>query len=167
MSEPAFEIVELGAGDLDRIEPLWMELVEFHREVVEGAWPVRSGEDAWAKRRPQYEGWLASGAGTIFAAAPKGEPDGELLGYATLVIEGSSPSWAMGEKVGEVETLVVAESARGAGIGKALLEACRDRLKSEGIAFWFVAVVEVNEPATRLYESSGFQPFYRNLAGRL
>ncbi|HEU5252717.1 MAG TPA: hypothetical protein VFU16_05255 [Solirubrobacterales bacterium] len=35
-------IVELGIVDVDRVAPLFKQLVAFHREVVEGAWPVRS-----------------------------------------------------------------------------------------------------------------------------
>lgn len=91
-------ILELGRDDVERVAPLFMQLIEFHREVVEGAWPGRS-----------------------------------------------------------------AEEARGAGIGTMLIEACRERLREQGVRYWAVAVVEDNADATRLYERVGFRPFYRQL----
>jgi len=72
-------------------------------------------------------------------------------------------SWDVGERTGELETLAVAEEVRGAGIGTMLIEACRDRLREQGVRYWAVAVVEDNADATRLYERVGFRPFYRQL----
>jgi ribosomal protein S18 acetylase RimI-like enzyme len=162
----AFQIVELSVDEVDRVEALWIEMVDFHREVVEGAWPVRPGADAWARRRPQYVEWLTGGSGRMFAAVPA--PDaGEPRGYAVIVTEPPGPTWAMGERTGELESLVVAATARGAGIGTALVERCRDALREDGVEYWTVSVVEVNEGATRLYERAGFRPFYRDLAARL
>lgn len=61
----------------------------------------------------------------------------------------------------------MAEEARGAGIGTMLIEACRDRLRAEGISHWAVGVVEANLDATRLYERAGFRPYYRELLGEV
>jgi ribosomal protein S18 acetylase RimI-like enzyme len=58
-------------------------------------------------------------------------------------------------------------AARGHGIGTMLIEACRERLRADGITHWSVGVVEANGGATRLYERAGFKPFYRNLMARL
>jgi ribosomal protein S18 acetylase RimI-like enzyme len=76
-------------------------------------------------------------------------------------------SWDVGPRVGELETLAVAVEARGRGVGTMLIEACQERLQTEGITHWSVGVVEANEGATRLYERAGFRPFYRNLMARL
>lgn len=166
MSE-SHRVVELDASEVERVAHLFQELVGFHRDVVEGAWPVRREEDAWAIRREQYRGWLGSGKARMLAAvraeAPASPPDG----YAVLSAQPSSASWDLGERIGELETLAVAESARGEGIGTMLMEACEERLREEGIAYWGVAVVEANEGATRLYERAGFRPYYRNLMARL
>jgi ribosomal protein S18 acetylase RimI-like enzyme len=80
-----------------------------------------------------------------------------------LLIRDWSASWDVGGRIGELETLAVAEEARGEGVGSLLIEACRERLRAEGISHWGVAVVEANEDATRLYEQIGFGPFYRQL----
>lgn len=165
MTGPACRVEELTVEEVDRVAHLFQELVEFHGEVVEGAWPVRRREDAWALRRGQYLEWLGEGSARMFAAVP---PEGdEALGYAVLSVKPSMASWDVGPRVGELETLAVAAAARGQGIGTMLIEACRERLRAEGVSHWAVGVVEANEGATRLYERAGFRPFYRELLGRV
>ena len=166
MSAPGCRVEELTVAEVDRVAHLFRELVEFHGEVVEGAWPVRSGEDAWAHRRGQYLEWLGDGTARMLAAVPA-EGEGEPLGYAVLSVKRSMASWDVGSRVGELETLAVAAESRGRGIGTQLIEACQERLRAEGITHWSVGVVEANEGATRLYERAGFKPFYRNLMARL
>jgi GNAT superfamily N-acetyltransferase len=156
-------IVELTRAEIDRVAPLFKQLVEFHRDVSEGAWPVRSAETAWAHRRGQYEEWLGEGTARMLAAVPAGEETAPPVGYAVLAVKPSMASWDVSERVGELETLAVAEEARGQGIGSQLIEACRVLLREEGVTHWAVAVVEANVDATRLYEREGFRPFYRQM----
>lgn len=163
MSAEDYRVLDLAADEVDRVEHLFKELVGFHREVVEGAWPVRSGEDAWAHRRAEYLEWLRSGYARILVAVPVDRPQAPADGYATLSVGPGGASWDLGERIGELETLAVAEAARGRGIGTLLIEACRERLRAEGVTHWAVGVVEANEDATRLYERAGFRPFYRQL----
>jgi ribosomal protein S18 acetylase RimI-like enzyme len=168
VSAPGCRVEELAVEEVDRVAHLFKELAEFHGRIAEGAWPVRSGEDAWAHRRGQYLEWLGSGTARMFAAVrSEEEDDGEPLGYAVLSVKPSMASWDVGARVGELETLAVAAAARGEGIGTMLIETCQERLRAEGIAYWSVGVVEANEGATRLYERGGFKPFYRNLMARL
>ncbi|HKF82067.1 MAG TPA: GNAT family N-acetyltransferase [Solirubrobacterales bacterium] len=162
-----YEVVELARDEIDRVAPLFEGLVEFHREVVEGAWPVRDQEAAWAIRRRQYEQWLGEGSARMLVAVPAGDPAAAPLGYAVLSVKPSMASWDVGERVGEIETLAVAEEARGAGIGTMLIEACRARLRADGVSHWAVGVVEANRDATRLYERAGFRPYYRELLGEV
>ena len=153
-------VTDLSVGEIDRVAHLFKELVEFHGEVVEGAWPTRTLEDAWALRRAQYLEWLGEGSARMLAAVPA---DGEPLGYAVLSVKPSMASWDVGARVGELETLAVAAAAREQGIGTLLVEACRERLRAAGVTHWSVSVVEANKGATRLYERAGFRPFYRDL----
>lgn len=155
-------VTELSVGEIDRVAHLFKELVEFQEEVVEGAWPVRSGEDAWAHRRRQYLEWLREGSARMLVVVPA-QGEAEPLGYAVLSVKPSMASWDVGARVGELETLAVAAAARGQGIGTLLVEACRERLRTAGITHWSVSVVEANKGATRLYERAGFRPFYRDL----
>jgi GNAT superfamily N-acetyltransferase len=156
-------VVELRRSEVDHVAPLFKQLVEFHRGVIDGAWPVRSAEAAWAHRRGQYEEWLGEGSARMLAAIPAGDEAATPVGYAVLAIKPSMASWDVNERVGELETLAVAEEARGQGIGSRLIEACRELLREQGITHWAVAVVEANIDATRLYEREGFRPFYRQM----
>jgi len=166
-ADPSCQVVELGVDEVERVAPLFKQLVEFHREVVEGAWPLRTEEAAWAHRRGQYLQWLGEGSARMLAAAPVGDEGAQPLGYAVLSVKPSMASWDVGAEVGELETLAVAEGARGEGIGTLLIEACRERLRAEGVTHWAVGVVEGNEDATRLYERVGFRPFYRQLLAQV
>jgi len=156
-------VIELDVSEVDRVEPLFEQLVAFHRGVAGEDWPVRTEEAAWAHRRAEYVSWPGSGRARMLVAVPLEGEEAALLGYAVLGVKSSSASWDVGERVAELETLAVAEEARGQGIGSLLIEACRDRLREEGITHWAVAVVEANADATRLYERVGFRPFYRQL----
>jgi ribosomal protein S18 acetylase RimI-like enzyme len=164
---PHCVVRELTVDEVDRVAPLFKDLVVFHREVVEGAWPVRSEEAAWAHRRAEYLEWLGEGSARMLVAVPAGDEGAPPLGYAVLSLKPSMASWDVGDRVGEMETLAVAAGARGEGIGTLLMEACEERLRAEGVAYWTVGVVEANEGATRLYERAGFRPYYRNLMAPL
>lgn len=161
------QVVELGVGEIDRVAGLFKGLVSFHRQVVERAWPVRGEEEAWAFRRRVYERWLSEGTARMLAAVPEAEPEGTAAGYAVFSIGPGGASWDFGERIGELETLAVAEPARGQGVGTMLIEACAERLRAEGITHWAVGVVEANTDATRLYERAGFRPYYRTLIADL
>jgi ribosomal protein S18 acetylase RimI-like enzyme len=158
-------VVEAGVAEVDRLEPLWRSMVEHHRALGGHEWPVRDAGEAWVLRRIQYVDWLRDGSATLFTAA--GDPSGELVGYAMLRFTPAGPTWDLGPETGEVESLAVLESARGAGVGSALLSACRAALRERGVEYWSVSVVEANAAAVRLYEREGFRPFYRHLLGRL
>ena len=73
------------------------------------------------------------------------------------------PTWQLGDRVGELETLTVAERARGAGLGTRLIAAARELLGERGEEFWSVGGVESNLDAVALYEREGFRPYYRRL----
>jgi ribosomal protein S18 acetylase RimI-like enzyme len=156
-------VIELDVSEVDRVEALFRELVAFHRDVAGEDWPVRSEETAWAHRRAEYVDWLGSGRARMLVAVPPPDVAATPLGYAVLGVKSSSASWDVGERVGELETLAVAEGARGQGVGSILIDACRERLREEGVSHWSVAVVEANADATRLYERFGFRTFYRDL----
>lgn len=160
-------VVELDAGEVDRVGHLFQQMVAFHREVAGGDWPVRSAERAWEIRRNQYLQWLTTGTARMLAAVPAERPEAPPDGYATLSVKPGGASWDFGERIGELETLAVDAGRRGEGIGTLLIEACAERLRAEGVRYWGVAVVEANEGATRLYERAGFRPYYRNLMAEL
>jgi ribosomal protein S18 acetylase RimI-like enzyme len=164
-------IVPLGVKEVDRVEHLWKAMVAHHRRVGDGDWPVRSDEDAWSVRRKEYVEWLGGEAegeeARMLAAVRRDDPTGAPDGYAVLTIGRPGATWELGERTGELESLAVADEVRGQGIGTLLIDACRELLRAEGVAYWAVAVVEANEEATALYERAGFRPCYRNLLAEI
>lgn len=156
-------IETVEAADLDLVEPLWLAMVAHHRSLVEGDVGVREPAETWRRRRVEYEQWLAGGDAWVLVAVP--EPGGAPQGYAAVRIHGGSATFDLGARVGELESLAVAEEARGAGVGSLLIDAARERLRAAGVEQWTVGVVDANEGALRLYERAGFRPFWRTLVG--
>ncbi len=161
----AHEVRRGSVADVGSLEPLWIGMVEHHRDVAGDEWPVRTAAAAWALRREEYRAWLSDGSGTLFLAA--GQGDAQPDGYAMLRVHAPGATWDLGEEIGELESLAVADAVRGGGVGRMLVAACREELRRRSITFWTVAVVEANHGAVRLYEREGFRPYYRDMLGRV
>jgi GNAT superfamily N-acetyltransferase len=153
-------IESLDPTEIDRLEPLWTAMLEHHRAV--SSLPVRSPAEAWRRRRVQYEQWLADGESFALVAVRE---DGSDDGYAVVRVQSGSPTFALGEPVGDLESLAVAEAARGQGVGSLLIGAARERLRAAGVGHWTVSVLAANPGAQRLYEREGFAPFEHILLG--
>ena len=162
-----YHVIEADAGRLDEVGPLFKEMVEHHRVVTGQQWPVRDKEQAWQRRRRQYAAWLAGGGAWLLLAVDAASARRAAAGYAMVRLTEPGPTWDLGTSLGELESLAVAEQARGRGVGTKLMDASRDLLRAQGAGYWTVGVVEVNTDAVRLYERAGFQPFYRQLLGQV
>ena len=163
-------ITRAGAESLERLEPLWLELHHHHQQVGgEALGPYVDDATSWTARRELYEGFLARGGFVLLA-----ERDGELIGYATVAItpvaETLMPdTWSTGDRLAEIETLCVAPSARGAGLGGELLDRFDAELAAEGVGDVMIGAFVTNDGAIRLYERRGFRPawlYMLRLAGR-
>ncbi len=152
----------LPAADIDCLETLWRELLSHHVQSaphLAEVGPARAPEDSWRVRRAQYLRWLAESR----AAALVASSSGRLAGYTVVrVVEGAG-SWRWGDEVGVLETLVVASDDRGAGAGRALLQAARNRLAGWGIRVMTVSVVAGNEGALRFYRREGAVDYLQTL----
>lgn len=85
-----------------------------------------------------------------------GAPNGELVGYALGSIE--PRDWMrLLDTAGWVHDLIVAEGARGRGIGAALLRAVIARLRALGAPRIMLMTLHDGH-ARRLYERAGFRP---------
>ncbi|MGW7613828.1 N-acetyltransferase family protein [Streptomyces sp. NPDC054766] len=81
------------------------------------------------------------------------ELDGRLVGYIRL---GFPTPLASNAHVRQILGLAVAEEARGAGVGRALLRAVREEARRQGARRITLRVLGHNTPARTLYESEGF-----------
>ncbi|MGW1287473.1 GNAT family N-acetyltransferase, partial [Streptomyces sp. NPDC002586] len=85
---------------------------------------------------------------------------GERRGMRILHAPGS---WQWGDQVGVLETLVVGDEARGAGVGQALLRAARRRLAESGVQVMKISVMAGNDGALRFYRREGAVDFVETL----
>jgi ribosomal protein S18 acetylase RimI-like enzyme len=152
-------ITRAGRDALDRLRPLWLALHHHHQAVGgERLGPYVDDDTSWTARRALYTEFLAGGGFALLA-----ERDGAPVGYAMVAIKTSAETelddtWRAGERVAEIETLVVAPEARGAGVGSALLDAVDAELAGMGIEDVLIAAFVTNTDAIRLYERRGFRP---------
>ena len=107
---------------------------------VDAAWAEVPGHverslESWRSTLPGYSGWVAS-------------RDGAVVGWVAGRVFGDGRGW--------VEQLAVARSARGLGLGRALLLNSLAELRERGATSLALGVQGENENAVGLYRSVGF-----------
>jgi ribosomal protein S18 acetylase RimI-like enzyme len=149
----SLEITRGAADRLDELEPLWRSMHAHHAAMAPQVAPVRPSEESWRRRRAEYAAWLAAGDAQLLIA----ERERRAVGYLMLRFMSGASTWAIGERVAEIESLSVLEGERGAGIGAKLIAEARQRAHGARL---LVSVVHANDGALRFYEREGFGPFY-------
>ena len=124
--------------------------------------PQRPAGETWERRRRQYEGWLADEGSFVLLA----RRDGQAVGYILVHIAEGDETYATGERLAEIETLVVAAGERDAGVGGLLFDAAMEELGRLGVDDLLVGHMDGNEAARRFYERRGFTPFVHKLYAR-
>jgi GNAT superfamily N-acetyltransferase len=109
-------------------------------------------EEAWRRRineRPVTFFAHADLADTGGSPVPgsSGDPGGEPAGVAGVYVEHEAP---------DLVSMWVRPTARGLGVGEALVEAAASWAKAHDYPALFLWVTETNAPARRLYERCGF-----------
>ncbi|GAA2622362.1 GNAT family N-acetyltransferase [Paractinoplanes durhamensis] len=154
------EISRVGTEVVDRLEPLWLALHEHHQKVAPPA-AYQPREQSWAARRTAYLSWMTSPDSFILIA----EREQELIGYAMVHVgDGPDDTWVTGDKIAELETISVAPAMRGQGIGTLLLDRVDAELAAAGIDDLFIAALQGNDAAIRLYQRRGLRPVMIHLA---
>lgn len=158
-----------GAEAIDGLEPLFAELHAHHAAVAPALAGLEAvdGAEAWRRRRTRYAQWLATGGFVVLAHAGDvlGHAGGELAhagdvlaGCAVVALAEGYDGWGAAAAIGEVKDLVVAASARRAGLASALLDAVRAELAARGIPTFRLDVLEANAEALAFYRSYGLAP---------
>lgn len=152
---PDAVVEDVPPAEIDGLRSLWLSLHHHHQAVASELGPFIGDEASWETVR----GLLASDSadGELLRVGPKERPDG----FICVAISHDDPLWAdtwrVGRDVAEITFLVVADHARGRGLGSTLLEAVDARLAVRGITDQAVGAIEPNHGAIRLYESRGFR----------
>jgi GNAT superfamily N-acetyltransferase len=139
-SAAASEVVvrPYAGGDYDACRSLWAELTEYHRSIYGD--PSIGGDDPGAGlddylAEPQRIGsWVA-------------ESDRQVIGLTGLLDRGPS---------GEVEPVVVAESARDQGVGRTLIGRVVEEARARGYEYLAIRPVARNVTAVRRFHAAGF-----------
>ena len=90
------------------------------------------------------------------------EIDGELAGYAKLVIDYVEPGVTADRPV-ELNRLYSQQKFLGKGVGQTLMDACFDKAKNHDHDVMWLGVWEFNPRAQRFYEKNGFQQVGRHV----
>lgn len=159
-------VEELDADRLEALKPLWLALLEDHRLCSPDALETLTAEESWPSRRCLYREWLQSPEAFVLGAVE----DERLVGYALVTVGASEvlgDTWRTGDRVAELQTLVVDPTSRGLGVGALLMEAVEERLRVQGILDLVLGVVAGNTDAVRFYERHGMTPYLTHMYRRL
>lgn len=110
---------------------------------------IRGGDATFEAEPPSWERWDVAHPDLRLVA----ERDGSVVGFAALSPASQRQCY---RGVGEV-SVYVAEAARGAGLGRVLLDALVARSEEAGYWTLTAGVFPENEPSLRLHRSCGFR----------
>lgn len=145
-----------GNSDSEKLRECLIELQDFER-CIDSRMP--SGDDIAdayiAEMRTSCDQYI----GKILIA----DIDGDLAGFVTILTKVESGDLDDGNiEYGLLADLVVRESYRGNGLGRALLAAAESVAKSHNVRWLRVCTLAQNKGARNLYASEGFSELYVN-----
>jgi ribosomal protein S18 acetylase RimI-like enzyme len=132
---------QAGPGDVDAVAPLFDAYRQFYQQPSDPALAR-----AFIAER------LARSESVIFLA----ERDGRAVGFVQLYPLFSSTA-ARPRRLWLLNDLFVSPSARGGGVGRALMDRARRLGEETGAAGLELVTARTNAPAQRLYESLGWR----------
>ena len=131
-----------------------VELQDYERELDPR---MPSGADIVDEYIPEMMQRCKSSLGQVFVA----EVDGNIAGYVMILTKVRSGELEDGDiEYGLVADLVVKRVFRGAGIGRALLEAAERYAIDNDVKWLRLAVLAANRSASELYSSMGFSELF-------
>jgi ribosomal protein S18 acetylase RimI-like enzyme len=147
----------VGVDRLDELEPVYRAQYEHH--VAVSTWrpaPERGPAAAWQRRRGRWEATLSSPDGIGLVAERDGRVVGALIGEIEKPAEGSD-TYAVPTSTAHVHDIAVLPDARGAGVGRALMERFEQLLRERGVESYGLELMAGNEAARVFYEKLGLE----------
>jgi ribosomal protein S18 acetylase RimI-like enzyme len=153
------------AGDIPRLEPLWVAVHHQHAASMPELAPYVSDAETWRERRALYEDLFRKPDTFLLLATM----EDELIGYALVHVTPASETWiadtwVTGERIAELESISVLPEHRGRGIGSMLMDACHWEIDALGVRDVIIGLLPGNEGARRLYERHGYRPTWLYLS---
>jgi ribosomal protein S18 acetylase RimI-like enzyme len=165
-----YRLRRAGSEAIDALEPLWLAVHDVHRASMPDLEPYVADAVSWRERRELYRELLGK-PDTLLLLAHDGQ---ELVAYGLAHVARATDTWvgdtwATGERIGEIESLSVAPTHRGRGLGDCLLRALEAHLDARGVKDLIIGLLPGNTGALRLYERHGYRPtwtYVSRFAGR-
>jgi GNAT superfamily N-acetyltransferase len=139
----AIEIRVVGPADLPDLLPLMRGYCEFY-----GMAPSDAALLAMSRRFLEGDGSDGTHGTQLIAR----DDSGHAVGHATILWTWDT---TMAERLAVMEDLYVVADARGTGVGRRLIEACRDEAAERGIAQLDWVTAPDNRTAQWLYDATG------------
>ncbi|MGI8855958.1 MAG: GNAT family N-acetyltransferase [Thermomicrobiales bacterium] len=144
-------------ADYPALAPIAQEILDMHADAL----PSVFRADGDPLDESYFLDLLASGSRAIYVA----EVAGTIVGFATLMA-GHTPAYSMlvRRKTATLENLVVTQTHRGTGVGRALFQACVEWAERQGADSLDLLVWEFNDYARRFYERRGMATLNRTMS---
>jgi ribosomal protein S18 acetylase RimI-like enzyme len=167
---PGPTITRGSIGDVESLEPLWVEVHRHHAASMPELAPYVTDAETWAERSALYRELLGKPDTRLLLARLDGALAGYGLSHVLDVADTWVPdTWRTGARIVELESLAVRPAWRGTGIGSALLDALEREWSALGVDDAVVGALAGNADAIRLYERRGYRPtwlYLSRFAGR-
>lgn len=154
---PPFTIRLATSADAEAIRPLWQSVDDLHRAALPALF--QTPPDSWPDIEI-VETLIAGPDSAIYVA----ESEGVVVGFVTpLLMRRPETPIRPARTFVEIDNMAVNPAHQRRGIGRALMAAAKDWAKDHGAKSIDLNVYAFNDPASRLYEMSGFTPMLHRL----
>lgn len=149
-------IIELAPGRLDEVRELRLALRDHHLQLpTPPGYAVREADEMWAAWLKAAKLAVTFGDEAVFVSGEDEFGPWDAMAHVALLPKGPRPMLEQTGRHGELKVLVVADDARGGGLGRALTDAAAAWLKAKGAVAMQISVRATNEDALRFYRDRG------------